>query len=110
MSSQIKGIDFDQSYSPVEHADLFIINIDISDMHRLIASILDVSNAFQNKNLPLIKEFVSVHHLIISTGLKVERSYPNVPLNKDNCPFFLHCMNGIKGKKPDVRQRNRLLD
>ena len=28
-SSQIKGIDFDQSYSPVAHADSFIINIAI---------------------------------------------------------------------------------
>ena len=27
-SSQIKGIDFDQSYSPVAHADSFITNIE----------------------------------------------------------------------------------
>ena len=49
-SSQIKGIGFDQSYSPVDHADSFRINIAIVDMHRLAARILDVSNAFQNKN------------------------------------------------------------
>ena len=34
-SSQIKGIDFDQSYSPVAHADSLIINIDIADMYSL---------------------------------------------------------------------------
>ena len=52
-SSQIKGIDFDQSYSPVAHADSFKINIAIASMHRLTVRILDVSNAFQNKNVPI---------------------------------------------------------
>ena len=33
MSSHINGIDFDQSYSPVSHADSFRINIAIVDMH-----------------------------------------------------------------------------
>ena len=46
MSSQIKGIDFDQSYSPVAHTDSFRIIIAIAYMHRLNASILDVSNKF----------------------------------------------------------------
>ena len=68
-SSQIKGIDFDQSYSPVAHAESFRINIAISSMHRLTARILDVSNVFQKK-FPFMKEFVSVHHPIILTGLK----------------------------------------
>ena len=58
-SSQIKGIDSDQSYSSVAHADSFIINISIADMHILTARILDVSNAFQNKNVP-IHEIVCV--------------------------------------------------
>ena len=52
-SSQIKGTDFDQSYSPVAHADSFRINIAIASMHSLTASILDISNAFQNKNVPI---------------------------------------------------------
>ena len=43
-SSHIQGIDFDQSYSPVEYADSFIINISFGDMHRLISRILDISN------------------------------------------------------------------
>ena len=43
--SQIKGIYFDQSYSPVAHADSFRINIAIAYMHGLTAIILDVSNA-----------------------------------------------------------------
>ena len=37
-SSHIQGIDFDQSYSPVAHADLFRINIDIAAMHRFLTS------------------------------------------------------------------------
>ena len=52
-SSQIKGIDFDQSYSPVAHADSFRINIAIASIHRINARILDVSNEFQNKNVPI---------------------------------------------------------
>ena len=69
-SSQIKGINFDQSKSPVEHADSFRINISIANMHRLTAMILDVSNEFQTKNVPINERFLSVHHPIISTGLK----------------------------------------
>ena len=46
-SSQIQGINFDQSYSPVAHADSFITKISIAAMHRLLAArILDISNAF----------------------------------------------------------------
>ena len=48
-SSHIKGIDFDQSYSPVAHAESFRINITIASMHILTARILDVSNVFKNK-------------------------------------------------------------
>ena len=61
-SSQIQGIDFDQSYSPLEHSESFIINIDIAAMYRLTARILDVRNALKNTNFPLMKEYVSVHH------------------------------------------------
>ena len=41
---QIQGIDFDQYYSPVAHDDSFRIDISTAAMHRLAASILDVSN------------------------------------------------------------------
>ena len=51
-SSHIKGIDFDQSYTPVAHTDSFRINIDIAAMHRLTARVLDVSNSFQNTHVP----------------------------------------------------------
>ena len=69
-SYQIKGIDFDQSYSLVAHDDSFIINVAVASMHIITASILDVSNAFQNKMFLFMKESVSVHHPIISTCLK----------------------------------------
>ena len=52
-SSQIKCIDFNQSYIPVAHDDSFIINISIMAMHRLTVRILDVSNEFQNTNVPI---------------------------------------------------------
>ena len=51
MSSHNKDISFDKSYSPVAHSDSFRINISIAAMNRLTARILDVSNAFQNKNV-----------------------------------------------------------
>ena len=62
MNLQIQGVDFDQSYSPVAHYDSSRINITIVAMHRLFASILDVSNAFQNTNVP-IHEIVCVSPL-----------------------------------------------
>ena len=64
-SYQIKGIDFDQSYIPVAHADSFKININIMDMHRLTARILDVSSTFNNTKFP-IHERVGV---ILSTQM-----------------------------------------
>ena len=39
------------------HANSFRINIDIADMHRVTARVLDVSNAFQNKNVPIHEIF-----------------------------------------------------
>ena len=90
------------------HADLFRINIAIANMHRLTASILDVSNAFQNTNVPIHERFcVSPPPYYLNW---FEISYPNVPLNRDDGLFFLQCMNGIQGTKPAGRQWNRLLD
>ena len=88
--------------------DSFIINIAIASMHRLTARILDVSNAFQNTNVP-IHERVCVSPPPYYLDW-FERSYPNVPLNRDDGPFCLQCMNGIQGTKPAGRQWNRLLD
>ena len=89
-SSQNKGIDLDQSYSTVSHADSFRMNIDFASMHMLTARILDVSNAFQNTNFP-IHERVCVSPPPYYLNW-FERSYPNVPLNRDDGPFCLHCM------------------
>ena len=63
----------------MEHADSFIINIAIVSMHKLTARILDVSNAFQNKNVP-INERVCISPPPYYLDW-VERYYPNVPLN-----------------------------
>ena len=107
-SSQIKGIYFDQSYSPVAHADSFRINIAIASMHRLTASILDVSNALQSTDVPIHEKvcFNPPPQYID----QFERSYPNVTINRDDDPFCLQCMNGIQGTKPPGRKWNRLLD
>ena len=69
------------------HDGLFRINIAITYMHRLTSSILDVSNAFHNTNVPI--------HEISCVGPPpynldwFEISYPNVPLNRYDGPFFL---------------------
>ena len=49
----IQCIGFDQSYSIVVHSDSFKINIDINNMHRFIDMILNISNNFQNTNIPM---------------------------------------------------------
>ena len=66
-------------------------------MHRLTSRILDVSNAFQNTNF-------TFHERVCVTPPPYylnwfEKSYQNVPLNLDDGPFCLQCMNGIQGKK-----------
>ena len=67
-----------------------------------------MSNEFQNKNVP-IHERVCVSPPPYYLDW-FERSYPNVPINRDYGPFFLQYMNGIQGTKPSIRQWNRLLD
>ena len=62
-------------------------------MHRLTARILDVSNAFQNTNVP-IHEIVCVSPPPYYLDW-FEIYYPNVLLNQDDGTFFLQCMNGI---------------
>ena len=76
-------------------------------MHRLAARILDVSNALQNKNVP-------IHERVCFSPPPYyldwfERYYPNIPLNRDDGQFLLHYMNVIQGTKPSGRQCNRLL-
>ena len=61
------------------HADSFRMNISIAYIHRLTAIILDVSNAFQNTNVP-IHERVCVSPPPYYLDW-FERSYTNVPLN-----------------------------
>ena len=90
------------------HAESFRINIAIVAMHRPTARILDVSNAFQNKNVP-IHERVCVSPPPYYLDW-FEISYPNVTLNRDDGTFFLQCMNGIQVTNPARRQWNRLLD
>ena len=48
-SSQIQGVDFDQSYRTVTHYYPFTINIYISALHNLDANIVDVINYSHNK-------------------------------------------------------------
>ena len=64
-------------------------------MHRLTAIILDFSNAFQNKNVPIHERVCVMPPPYYLDSF--ERSYPNVPLNRDDGPFCLQCMNGIQG-------------
>ena len=70
--------------------------MDISDMHRIIASILDVSYALQNTNV-LFHERVCVSppHYYLKW---FEKYYQNIPLNWDDVPFPLQCITGFKVK------------
>ena len=55
-------------------------------MHRLTASILDVSNAFQKTTVPIHERVcVSPSPYYIDW---FERSYPNVSINRDDGPFL----------------------
>ena len=79
MSFHIKGIDFDQPYSPVAHDDSFRINITIESMHRPTARILYVSNEFQNKNVPIHERVCFSPPPYYMDWFEI--SYLNVPLN-----------------------------
>ena len=57
-------------------------------MHRLTDRILDVSNAFQDKNVP-IHERVYVSPPPYNQYC-FERPYPNVPLNRDDGTFIFN--------------------
>ena len=78
-SSQIHGIGFDMSYIPVAHSDSFINNIYIAAMYIFTASILDVSNAFLNKNVTIHERFCISPPTYYMDWF--EMSYPNVTLN-----------------------------
>ena len=53
VSSQIQVIGFYHSYSSVTHSDSSRINIAIASMNRFTDRILDVSDVFQNTNVPI---------------------------------------------------------
>ena len=80
-SSHIQGIYFDQSYSPVAHAESFRINLAIVDMHRLDDKVLDVSNAFHNTNVSILERVCVIPSPYYLDWF--EKSHPNVPLNQD---------------------------
>ena len=77
-------------------------------MHRLPTKVLDVSNAFQNTNVPIHDRVcVSPPPCYIDW---FEISYSNFHLNRNYGPFYPQCMDGIQGTKPDGKRWNRLLD
>ena len=67
-------------------------------MHRLTDMILDVSNAFQNKNILIHERVFFIPPPYYLDWL--EKSYLNLPLNKYDGIFTLQCMNGIQCKNP----------
>ena len=80
------------------HADSLRINIDIAATHSLTVRILEVSNAFKN-TIFTIHERVCVNQPPYYIDW-FEIYYPNFPLNRDDGPFCIQCMNGIQGIKP----------
>ena len=83
----IQVVDINQPYSTFYHADYLRININITDMHRLTASIWDVSNDFQNKYFP-INEIVYVSIPPYNMDY-FEQYYPNFLLNWYVVPLFI---------------------
>ena len=77
-------------------------------MHRLTTRTLYVSNVFQNENVLIYERVCIIPPPYYLNWFEI--SYPNFPLNLDDGPFCIQCMNGIQGKNPSVRQWNRLLD
>ena len=105
-SCHTRGIYFYDSYSPVAHAELFRINIFIEVIHRLTAIILDVSNYFQNENVPIYERVcVSPPPYYLYW---FEKYHPNIRLNKYDGTFCIQCMNGIQETKPAVQQFHSL--
>ena len=76
------------------HAESFRINIAIADMHILTGMILDVSNAFQNTNVPINERVCVIPPPYYINWF--ERSYPNVTLNLDDGTCYPRCMNVIQ--------------
>ena len=67
-------------------------------MHRLTASILDVSNAFHNTNDPIHERVCVIPPPYYLDWFEI--TYPNGPLNRYYGPFCLQCLNVIQGTKP----------
>ena len=69
-------------------------------MNRLTSRILDISNDFYNKTFSFTKDYVSVHHPIIWTGLKIIT--PMLLSINTNVNFVFNALMGFIGKnKPD---------
>ena len=94
-SDHIQGVNFDHSYSPVDHAESLRINIDIANMNRLTTIILNVSNTFQNKKVSNHERFCVIPPPYYLDWF--EKYYPNVTINIDDVQFFIQCMNGTQG-------------
>ena len=67
-------------YSLGEHVDSFRINISIADMNGITDKILDVSNDFQNTNVPVHERvcIITPPYYLVCFG----KYYTNVPLNQ----------------------------
>ena len=77
-------------------------------MHRLTASILYVSTAFQNTNVPIHEKVCVSKPPYYPDWFEIY--HPNVSLNRYDGPFFLQFINVIQVTKPYIRKWNRLLD
>ena len=64
-------------------------------MHVLTWSVLDVMNNFYNTNVP-VEEIVWIKPLPYYLDC-FDKSYPKLPLNRDNGTFYLQFMNITQG-------------
>ena len=77
-------------------------------MHWFTDRILDVSNSFQNTNVPIHERvcFIPTPYYLEW----FEKYYPNIYTNQYHGPFYLQCVNGIQVTNPDGRQCNIMID
>jgi len=103
-----KGIDFEESYSPVVEPATIRATVAISASETLTLGVLDVTNAFQNT----IKDPNSRMHVTIPPHYLqwFKHCFPNVKTQENKTGCCLQVCNGMQGDKAAGREWNVILN
>jgi hypothetical protein len=108
-STQKEFVDFQDSYSPVASIDSIRILLNIAASSRLIVSILDISNAFQNSYIFDASErvYLSLPPLYLDW---FQKQWPDFKLPSTNAKdLVLQCLKSIQGTRDAGLRWYRLL-